>query len=428
MSCPVNKTRRNRIPPAGKSGGAGATALCLLAVARATEAQSVLTPPPPFSITPPAVLQLQTEKAGAIPSEETGFGIPLGASLLQWGPVNLRPHLLYRVLYAAGIPAAGTNDVNTVIQSISPGMLFTLGSHWSLDYTPTLTFYSNKQFRDTLDHSVILTGGTAYEDWVFGLLQSYVSSSAPLVQTGTQTDTEIYATALTASYRFNSKLSMDLALNQTIENAPLFTSYREWSTSDYLNYQFWPRFDAGIGAGFGYVAVEAGSDMTYEQYQGRIDWRLADKLSLQLHGGVEDRQFLSGNTGDLINPVFGLAVLYQPVATTTLSVSADRAVSASYFENVVTESTGVTANLNQRLLKKLFLTLSGGYSNVKYVATGVSGLAGRNDNYYLFTARLTRSIGQHASVAVTYQYNDNASNQPFGFTSNQAGLELGYTF
>ena len=93
---------------------------------------------------------------------------------------------------------------------------------------------------------------------------------------------------------------------------------------DWLNYQFWPRLDVGIGAGVGYSDVDIGPDATYEQLEGRISWRATDKTSLLVHGGVEDRQFLSGGAGNLINPILGASVVYQPFGTTVLTLNVDR--------------------------------------------------------------------------------------------------------
>src|SRR6185503_14648059 len=104
-------------------------------------------------------------------------------------------------------------------------------------------------------------GGTAYEDWVFGLSQGFTRSSAPLVETGTQTEQDAYTTALNGSYRMNSKMSLDLGLNQNFRFAQGLQNSREWSTLDWLNYQFFPRLDVAIGAGFGYVDVDTGPDM-----------------------------------------------------------------------------------------------------------------------------------------------------------------------
>ena len=102
----------------------------------------------------------------------------------------------------------------------------------------------------------------------------------------------------------NSKMSLDLGLKQNFVSADNFSSYNEWSTLDWLNYEFWPQLDAALGVGGGYDDEAASPDMTFEQFQGRVNWRATEKVSFQIHGGVEDRQILSGGTGHLINPVF----------------------------------------------------------------------------------------------------------------------------
>src|SRR6185436_11729741 len=103
-----------------------------------------------------------------------------------------------------------------IVQQVSPGLAFRLGNHWTLDYTPTFTTYSNDDFKDTLDHSVKLMFGTSYQDWVLNFFTSYVSSSQPQVETATQTDQETFLTSLAATYHFNSKMALDLGVKQNI--------------------------------------------------------------------------------------------------------------------------------------------------------------------------------------------------------------------
>ncbi len=399
---------------------------CALILRGEVNAQSVLAPAPEFSVTPPALQQLEHNEMEVFPPP--GIVPPPELPPFRLGPVTLRPHAFYRFINGDGIPTQGSNHVSTIIQDISPGMLLGLGSHWTLDYTPTLRYYSSKQFSDTLDHFVRLTGGMQYEDWILGLSQSYNKSSSPLVETGTQTSQDIYLTALTASYRLNSKMSADLSAHQNIVSTDNFTSYDEWSTLDWLNYQYRERLSFGAGLGLGYVDVSAGSDMAYEQFQGRVGWRATDKVSFQVHGGVEVRQFLSGGQDDLINPIVGAVTQYQPFEYTRLSLTVDRTVSASYFQSQATENVEIMGSLNQRLLKMLHLDLSGGYHRTAYVAS--TGISGRTDDYYVFNARLsTAFLKQRGTAAVFYQYSEDSSNLPgFSFTSNQVGFELGYRY
>ena len=70
----------------------------------------------------------------------------------------------------------------------------------------------------------------------------------------------------------NSKMSLDLALNQNFVSADQFSSYNEWSTMDWLNYQFWPRLNAALGAGGGYdnESVQPRHDLSNNFKDGSI--------------------------------------------------------------------------------------------------------------------------------------------------------------
>jgi hypothetical protein len=389
-------------------------------------AQEALAPVPQYSITPPAMLPYTTNELQVFSSDNS---IPPleQKPLAQWGPVSVRPHVFYRFLYGDSIPSTTTNFVSTSIQQISPGIFLGLGNHWSLDYTPTLNYYSSSAFRDTLDHYVRLTGGTAYKDWVLGLSQSYQSSSPPLVETGQQTEQQTFTTALTGTDQINTRMALDLALGLNIVDTDQFTSYKEWSTLNWLHYQFWPRVDTSLGLGVGYVTPNQGSDMLWERFLGRIGFRPANKISFEVHGGLETRQFLSGGDANLVNPLVGGLIQYQPFEVTRLSITVDRTVAASYFQNQITETFEVVGGVNQRLIKILYLNLSGGYHHVEYVASTGAG-TGRIDDYYTFDARLTTTFWKdRGSAALFYQYSDNSSTEPgFTYNSNQVGFELGY--
>ena len=91
----------------------------------------------------------------------------------KWGPLTLRPHPYYQFLSADGLQSSTNQVANTTIQTISPGALLEIGRHWTLDYSPLWTIYSNKQFSDNFGQTIKLVGGTTYNDWVLGLIQSY---------------------------------------------------------------------------------------------------------------------------------------------------------------------------------------------------------------------------------------------------------------
>jgi len=431
----MNIKSKNRIVIAirrpRKSAALAATLAVLLVFARAASAQQVIMPAPVYPVTPPAVQESEVN------NEMNVFGAEASAPAnaqetqpFQYGIFTLRPHPFYRVLYGNGILSNTNQAENTVIHQISPGFLLDIGRHWTLDYTPTWTLYSNSHFQNTLDHVVTLTGGSSYEDWTFGLSQGFTMTSDPLAETATQTSEQTYTTAINASYQINSKMTTDLGLGQSIISADQFNSSREWSTLDWLNYEFWPRLNGGIGAGFGYVNMQVGPDMTYEQLQSRIEWRATDKISFQVNGGGEERQFLSGVGGDLLNFVFGAAIQYQPFEVTKISISADRTLSPSYFGGA-TENTDFTCGLNQRLLGKLFLDLQGGYHVVKYVASAntASPINNRQDDLYSVSVQLSYPFAQRGSVSAFYQASSDSSSQPgFGYSSSQVGFQISYSY
>ena len=419
--------------------------VAVMVVAERLVATQVIMAPPPVSVTPPALQPSESQTNAMevfIPAGSVRENLP---QPFKYGPVTVRPHLSYRFMYGDGIQSAPTNQQKTVIQEISPGILVELGRHWTVDYTPTIRFYSNKQFRDGVDHAATLTGGTRQDDWSFGLMQNFTCTTAPLAETGTQAEQQSYTTALSASCVLNNKMSADFGLNQNLLFTEGFQNSREWSTTDWLNYQFWPRLTAGVGAGLGYVNVDSGSDQTYEQLLARVNWRATDKISFQVNGGIEDRQFLNltgsaiGIVGtnlvhitpasDLVSPVFGAAVQYAPFKHTQISLNASRSVAPSLFQNEVTETTSFGGNLNQRLLKKFQLNLGGGYNIAQYTSSLGGFTADRRDNYYYFNARLSHPFLKRGTCAVFYQYSDNQSTAPgFSYKGSQIGFEISYGY
>lgn len=367
--------------------------------------------------------------------ETTSSGGTSTHRLWDFGPAHLHPHMLYSVSYGNGIQSQPGNKSKTVINTISAGMAGDVGSHWHFDYTPTLRYYSSHDFKDQLDHYVILNWDTTYADWAFAASQSYASSSSPLVETASQTDTETYLTVVSAAYQLNTKVSLSFAASQSFQyvktvstNEPLSDS-KTWSTTEGFNYEIAPRLTAGATLGFTYSDLTVGPDMTSEQLQAQIGWQVENKLNVALHGGLEDRQFLNSDVSDSLNPIFGLSLRYNLFEVTTFTFSADRIVSPSYFQNQITETLGFTGGIRQRLLGKLYLDVTGGFSSASYQATTTGLPVNRRDDRSTINVRLSCAFMQRGTAVVFYDWSDNSSNEGgFSYTSNQVGLELGYRF
>ena len=423
------------------------TLLCAVALAPGAMAQDILAPPPaPPPLVPSAVEEYQTNQP--VQMHVFSPSAPASSQLnqpFQCGPVVIRPNISYQFLYGNGIQSAAGEQQNTIVQSFSPGVLLQEGLHWSLSYTPTFTFYSASAFRNTVDQNVQLQWGTTWHDWFMTASQSYVYSDVPEVQTAGQTQQHTYATVFSGTYQINQTLSTDIGLNQTFNtygqssstNLTLgLANSRTWSTMDWLNDQFWPRFSAGIGAGLGYNQQQGSPDFVDQQFQVQLSWRATDKFSFQLSGGFQVQEYTGSGASDLVTPIFGGGLQYQPFDQTRFSVSASRTVSSSAYENQVVETTSITGDFNQRLFGGVFLDLSGDYTWADYQASAAGLSTARSDNTFTFNGSLSCPFPKRGKVSIFYQYSKNFSNQngfaasssAFGFSSNQVGFNISYTY
>ncbi|MGH7940534.1 MAG: hypothetical protein ACREFR_05630 [Limisphaerales bacterium] len=364
----------------------------------------------------------------------------------RWDQFTVRPHADYQFEDAYHILAAPSNQVDTTIQRISPGLLFNLGPHWALDYTLSLGFYSNTNFGREVDHSITLTGQTVYGDWALGFLQTVLLSSSPLVEFGGQTSQEYFTTTVTGHHEDNQYVSEDLDLNQNIQVFPGgdFEDMRSWSTLDWLNYQPQSHFNIGLGPGLGYNYALYGPDSVFEQIMARLNWRLTGVLSLQLSGGVNETEFLgSQGGGNIFSPIYSASLEFRPFTQTELSVYASRYVAPSVLVDETTEGSSVGGSVSQRFLGQFYLSCQASYNNEKFVAPTILTLVqvnpkvyalellnlGRTDKYYSLTLRLSHSFLGRGNISAFYQYSSDISTAPgYSFAGNEFGGEVGYSF
>ena len=403
------------------------TALGFFTLAGTSHAQPVIAPPPQMvSLTPPAIADLGPSDTQVFPAKVENFLEELNP--LQWGPVTLHPHVNYSFTDSLGVRSSTNSPPeDTIVQSLSPGVLFVLSRHWTLDYTPTFTFYSNNHFQDNVGQSVSLNGGTVYDYWTLGLSQSFTYTTTPEVQTGAQTEETSVSTALNASHQLTSKLLLSLGFSQSLNYPSGFQSSETWSTSDALNYQFWPRLTAGINVGFGYTA--ATPDSYFGQIGGQTSWRATDKLSISANAGAQVTTFTTGGANPLGSPIFGLSIQDQLFEHTQLSLNANQGITTSFFENQVTETTSVGGGVSQGLFKHYTLNVNGSYNWTTYHAAATDTTVNSDSEYYSVNVNLSTTIFKRMSVSTFYTYSANTTSQPgLAYASNQFGFNVGFTY
>jgi hypothetical protein len=391
-------------------------------------------PPPPL---------VGTSVFGGVPGAQAA-AIPLGPGIPVWGPVKLHPSFAYSLFAGTGIESLPGQQGNIIVQTVAAGLLFDLGSHWRLDYSPTYTIYANPAYRDTLAHSAVLTGGTTYEDWAFSFSQTYLKSDEPLVETGMQTREEAFGTTLSAVYQMSSKLSLNMGAQQLLRETSQFNNVDSWTGNAGLNYQFIPQLGMGLELGGGYNAVSPGPSMPFETVEGTLNFRPGPKLMLTLSGGAEDLQFVDPSAPSIVEPIFSAALGYEPFFGTALSLTASRSVSPSFFGNNYEVATRLGGSIRQRLSHKWSLILNGGYTT-EPVTTIVPGplpqyffgvppprsflTETEAENATSFSARLSYAFVRQGAFTIFYTTTRNSSGQSnFAFSSTQYGFSIGYRY
>jgi hypothetical protein len=404
--------------------------LCLLTYATAVQAQLAVSPPIPK--VPPAAAISSRSQAMA-PFSEISSAIIAGAPLIDYGLVRVRPHVLYSWVKSFGILAGPGQPVDTIIQTIAPGTLLEIGQHWTLDYEPSWKFYSNPAFRNSADQAASVVGGTSRGDLSLGFSQRYSSENYIELATGQQTYQKTYSTTINITYRVGDRTRLDTTLSRMARYANTFTETTpdllQWMTADWLHYEFSTRLDTAIGVNYTFDDLSSGTDMSRIQPQARISWRASDKISFYFQGGIETVNYRTGGLRSDSTPIYSGFVAYRPFDTTTLSVEASTNLRPSYFSDQNVESTGWSANLEQRLLGRFFLSVNVNRQETNYVATASGIAAGRNDIYYTYNGRLSTPVLRRGTIALTYATGRNSSsNKEFEVSSHQIGCEVGYQF
>jgi hypothetical protein len=408
-----------------------------------------LAPEPEFSQTAPNLQGTETQEVGQVQPPSFFAAPPRAASsaLLSSAldgllapqttvenPKKIGPFFAsfqgsYALTYATGLRRSVNGDEATVEHRITPGI--TLQSrHLTLDYSPSLNYYSKGSYGDTVNHNASIRGNFGYNRWQFNLGYSLSIGSSPLVETARQTDYERHNLFASAGYQYSQKTSFSFTLSDSIQQTSGFNGAQTVSSMNWINYQIADRTVIGAGVGGGYSDVDNGSDMSFEQIQGRISWAPGDKFSISANGGIEIRQFLAFNGApDLVSPTMGAVAHYQLFKYTSLSLQANRGVSASLFRDQITEHTEVSASVGQRFLGHLQFSLKGGIRKADYKSSSALFEANRSDDITFLTTALSTHFLKQGSVSVAYSRHENDSNEGgFSFTSNQYTFRIGYSF
>ncbi len=360
-----------------------------------------------------------------------------------------------RGVYDDNINISQTNRVSDYYFAIEPILTLGLGditghedNYIRLDYAPSLFLFANHSEDDAVQQLIHLEGQHRFSKLTvkFGEeiaildgtdLRTLGDLSSPGGQANldvsARTRFQTYNTRIEASYDLSGKTFLSSEVDSSItayDSSNLFSS-EVVSGNLFMNYRYSDKLAVGIGGTGGYDLVDGSNpDQTFEQANARIGYQATGKISLNVSGGIEFRQFENNSRGEYISPVFEVNASYQPFDGTTVALSGSR---RTYNSGVLAgqdfAGTTITVDLRQRLLQRFYFAVSGGYQNSNYFSTVNGVVANRRDNYYFAEPSLEFSITRFWTVGGYYLHRqNNTSLQSFSFYDNQFGFRTTLKF
>ena len=382
-------------------------------------------------------------------------GETVSSSELHEGEVrrfHYRFGLTIRGVYDDNIFLSNTNRVSDYYFAIEPMVTVGFGdiegrseNYLRLDYMPSIILYTDHSDENAVSHLVHLEGQYRFSRLTLSLSQEvYILDGTNLnsivdttglfanLDASQPTRLNLFITRLRANYELSAKLFLTGEVDGWIYDYPDagFISSEMISGGLYINYVVTPKLTLGVGGTFGYNWVDDPSvDQTFEQANFRINYQVTGKLGLSASAGVEFRQF-DDHRDDYVSPVFELGAIYHPFDGTTITLAAGRRIlNSGVFEDQDFATTYVVGRFQQRLFRRVYLGLAGGYENSDYFATTSGVNAPRNDDYFFISPSIDVLITRWVSVGAYYLHREDNSNIDFfNFDNNQVGVRANFRF
>jgi hypothetical protein len=408
-----------------------------IAPEQSIDLSSEINPPLPVAAPDPA-----TEN---VPDTNIDSGIPRR--------FHYQLRLSVRSVYDDNINLLQGKRVADYYSSIEPSIMLGFGdtegrseNYIRLDYLPAVFLFADHSENNSVQHVVRLDGQYRINRLTLNLSQMVQIMNGVDVQAqdsagsldqqvnldvAGRTRFNIYTTHLNAAYYVTGKTFLSAGADYTATHYSSLISSEVVSGNFFLNYNYSPKVVAGIGGTAGYDRVDAPNpDQNFEQANVRVSYQATGKIDFAASAGAEFRQFDGSMRDQYISPVFEIGMNYTPFDGTKISVTANRrtlnsAVLASQDYAVTNLSVGV----QQRLLRRIFLGVNGGYENSDYFSTvGATGPS-RNDDYFFIQPSIAVSITRFWTVGAYYLHRaNNSSFDAFSFHDNQVGVRSTFEF
>jgi hypothetical protein len=358
------------------------------------------------------------------------------AGLLRAGPFDISFRADGSVYYDDNVYARALNVEEDVVFTVSPGisavatdMADGVGKSLTMEYAPAFLFYLDQTDLNDINHFARMDGVWNMAKLSLGFGQTFSYATDPVVDLGQRSERIAYDLRLTSRYPFGEKLSVNVDGTFHLEDYSDFNSYWDLANSNWINYDYSPKLNLGLGLVFGYNDIQDYTDQAYQQGRLRVIYALAEKLNLNASGGAEWRQYRS-EIDDQITPVWDLALSYRPTEKTAVAVNLYQRYSSSAFygsENYL--STGVGASVRQAIVGRLGVTLDGSFYHADYEATQGGVSSNREDDVVLIRVGLDTTLAERWTLGVFYDFQNNSSSDVnFDFDRNRVGVQASWRY
>jgi hypothetical protein len=307
------------------------------------------------------------------------------------------------------------------------------GNYFDAFYAPTFAVYADHSGDDYINHNLELFYQHRFSRLSLSLDQTYARTTATSISVGNLTTSDVYGTTLKAYYAYSDKLEITSSVSQTVTDydTASYATSEEWVNDDYFLYKWDSKLSFGFGPKFGFLSFAGTALQTYQQFLPRLRYIYSDKITFNLAGGLEYRQYNQAGQGDLLTGIFDFAGTYHPWLDTSLSLFGSRHYVPAYgFAGQDYLATTAGINGSQKFLKDFSFNLGFGYENDDYLLANTAFAGqGRTDNYYYITTGVDWAPNTWLLLSGSYRYqNDDSNTRAFSFNDNQLQLSVEATY
>lgn len=262
------------------------------------------------------------------------------------------------------------------------------------------------------------------------LRSSYQSAKQSSRDAGARVGRKALSVGCTATYQISAKTSADISGDFTKTDYTALLNSEESRLQEYINYQYSPKLQFGVGSAQGVLSSKAGLEQNFLQGLFRIVATPTAKLGFNASAGNEWRQFASGQPSTTA-PVFSLGGGWQPTAKTGFSVNINRHTFAS--ASLVAEdyqSTAYSITAHESITQTLNASLTFGLEDAKYSASSPGVIADRNDRYSFTRLGINWAVRRWLNLGTFYEFSQNNStgSQANPFSRNRIGISANVSF